>query len=77
MRWLRGSSSLAWLDQRVKEGELDIVFDDATHSFGCVQPGATTSRSSSRPTVLAPHRVHAIAVTLQSRSWLSGSSHRT
>jgi hypothetical protein len=28
----------AWLDQRVKEGELDIVFDEVTHSFGYVQP---------------------------------------
>ena len=28
----------AWLDQRVKEGELDIVFDEATHTFGYVQP---------------------------------------
>src|SRR3954468_4866170 len=28
----------AWLDQRVKEGELDVVFDDATSSFGYVQP---------------------------------------
>src|SRR3954466_8601417 len=28
----------AWLDQRVKEGELDVAFDDATHSFGYVQP---------------------------------------
>ncbi len=28
----------AWLDQRVKEGELDVVFDDATQSFGYVQP---------------------------------------
>jgi hypothetical protein len=28
----------AWLDQRVKEGELDIVFDAATHAFGYVQP---------------------------------------
>ena len=28
----------AWLDQRVKEGELDIVFDDATHTFGYAQP---------------------------------------
>jgi hypothetical protein len=27
----------AWLDQRVKEGELDVVFDDATHTFGYVQ----------------------------------------
>jgi hypothetical protein len=28
----------AWLDQRVKEGELDIVFDELTSSFGYVQP---------------------------------------
>jgi hypothetical protein len=28
----------AWLDQRVKEGELDVVFDDATRSFGYIQP---------------------------------------
>jgi len=28
----------AWLDQRVKEGELDVVFDDRTQSFGYVQP---------------------------------------
>ena len=28
----------AWLDQRVKEGELDVVFDEASHSFGYVQP---------------------------------------
>ena len=28
----------AWLDQRVKEGELDIAFDDVTHTFGYVQP---------------------------------------
>jgi hypothetical protein len=28
----------AWLDQRVKEGELEIVFDDATHAFGYAQP---------------------------------------
>ena len=28
----------AWLDQRVKEGELDVVFDDTTQSFGYVQP---------------------------------------
>ena len=27
----------AWLDQRVKEGELDVVFDDDTHTFGYVQ----------------------------------------
>jgi hypothetical protein len=28
----------AWLDQRVKEGELDVVFDPDTHTFGYVQP---------------------------------------
>jgi hypothetical protein len=28
----------AWLDQRVMEGELEIVFDDMTHSFGYAQP---------------------------------------
>jgi hypothetical protein len=28
----------AWLDQRVKEGELDIAFDERTHTFGYVQP---------------------------------------
>ena len=27
----------AWLDQRVKEGELDVVFDEATHTFGYAQ----------------------------------------
>jgi hypothetical protein len=28
----------AWLDQRVKEGELDIVFDEARQTFGYMQP---------------------------------------
>ncbi len=28
----------AWLDQRVKEGELDIVFDDRKQTFGYIQP---------------------------------------
>src|SRR6201991_3745839 len=28
----------AWLDQRVKEGELDVVFDEISSSFGYVQP---------------------------------------
>jgi hypothetical protein len=28
----------AWLDQRDKEGELDVVFHEATHTFGYVQP---------------------------------------
>jgi hypothetical protein len=28
----------AWLDQRVKESELELVFDDETHTFGYAQP---------------------------------------
>lgn len=28
----------AWLDQRVKEGELDISFDPDTNTFGYIQP---------------------------------------
>jgi hypothetical protein len=28
----------AWLDQRVMEGELEIVFDDSTNRFGYAQP---------------------------------------
>ena len=28
----------AWLDQRVKEGELEVVFDERTSSFGYAQP---------------------------------------
>ena len=28
----------AWLDQRVLEGELEIVFDDSSNSFGYAQP---------------------------------------
>ena len=28
----------AWLDQRVKEGELDVAYDPDTSTFGYVQP---------------------------------------
>jgi hypothetical protein len=28
----------AWLDQRVKEGELDVAFDEMTNTFGYIQP---------------------------------------
>ena len=28
----------AWLDQRVKEGELEVVFDDGNRSFGYAEP---------------------------------------
>ena len=39
MHWLRRLVfRSAWLDQRVKEGELDVVFDDATSNFGYIQP---------------------------------------
>ena len=39
----------AWLDQRVKEGELDVVFDEHTNTFGYVQP-----RQEREPVELAP-----------------------
>jgi hypothetical protein len=28
----------AWLDQRVKEGELEVIFEERTQSFGYAQP---------------------------------------
>ena len=28
----------AWLDERVKEGELDVAFEPRTHSFAYIQP---------------------------------------
>ena len=28
----------AWLDQRVKEGELDVAFDQDAHAFAYIQP---------------------------------------
>jgi hypothetical protein len=28
----------AWLDQRVKEGELEVIFDEQSQSFGYAQP---------------------------------------
>ena len=39
----------AWLDQRVKEGELDVVFDELTSSFAYVQP-----RREREPVELSP-----------------------
>ncbi len=39
----------AWLDQRVKEGELDVLFDEFTHGFGYVQP-----ERASEPIELSP-----------------------
>ena len=39
MHWLRRLVFRgAWLDQRVIEGELEIVFDETTHTFGYAQP---------------------------------------
>ena len=39
MHWLRRLVFRgAWLDQRVMEGELEIVFDEDTASFGYAQP---------------------------------------
>ncbi len=39
MHWLRRLIfRSAWLDQRVKEGELDVAFDDDTHVFVYIQP---------------------------------------
>ena len=39
----------AWLDQRVKEGELDVFFDEYTHSCGYAQP-----ERDSEPIELSP-----------------------
>lgn len=39
----------AWLDQRVKEGELDVIYHQDTQSFGYVQP-----ERDSEPIELAP-----------------------
>jgi radical SAM superfamily enzyme YgiQ (UPF0313 family) len=36
----------AWLDQRVKEGELDVVFDGSSQAFGYVQPGRSVEAIS-------------------------------
>ena len=50
VHWLRRLIfRCAWLDQRVKEGELDVAFDEHTHTSATSSPTATTSRSSSRP----------------------------
>ena len=39
----------AWLDQRVKDGELDVAFDEVTQTFAYVQP-----RWGSDPIELSP-----------------------
>lgn len=43
----------AWLDQRVKEGELSVAFDETTGSFLYVQPGQP-GRGVGEPIELAP-----------------------
>jgi hypothetical protein len=44
----------AWLDQRVNENELDVVFDEETGSFAYVQPADPRSDSNREPIELAP-----------------------
>ena len=39
----------AWLDQRVKEGELDVAFDEETSTFGYVQPDRSDERIELSP----------------------------
>ena len=39
----------AWLDQRVKEGELDVAFDSDTHTFTYVQPDRDGERIELAP----------------------------
>ena len=39
MHWLRRLVFRgAWLDQRVKEGELDVAFDERPRTFAYIQP---------------------------------------
>ena len=44
----------AWLDQRVNEGELDVVFDEETGGFAYVQPVDPRSAGNREPIELAP-----------------------
>jgi hypothetical protein len=44
----------AWLDQRVKEGELSVSFDEQSGSFCYVQPAEPGSARTSEPIELAP-----------------------
>ncbi len=44
----------AWLDQRVKEGELSVAFDDETGSFAYVQPIQAGAAGPGEPIELAP-----------------------
>ena len=50
MHWLRRLVfRSAWLDQRVKEGELDVRFDDRYQTFSYIQPDR-----GNEPVELAP-----------------------
>ncbi len=52
MHWLRRLVFRgAWLDQRVKEGELSVAFDEETGTFAYVQP---SSAGTGEPIELAP-----------------------
>ena len=44
----------AWLDQRVNEGELDVVFDEQNGGFAYVQPLDPASSGGCEPIELAP-----------------------
>jgi hypothetical protein len=44
----------AWLDQRVKEGELSVAFDEQTGTFAYVQPNNPGVAGSGEPIELAP-----------------------
>lgn len=44
----------AWLDQRVKEGELTVAFNEHTGRFAYVQPADSRSQSAGEPIELAP-----------------------
>jgi hypothetical protein len=44
----------AWLDQRVKEGELSVTFDEQTGAFAYIQPGDPASMRPGEPIELAP-----------------------
>jgi hypothetical protein len=44
----------AWLDQRVKEGELTVVFDEQTGGFAYMQPVDQSTSGPGEPIELAP-----------------------
>src|SRR5271165_4993913 len=44
----------AWLDQRVNEHELDVLFDEETGTFAYVQPVDPSSAGHGEPVELAP-----------------------